>query len=543
MLEVEIGDLSFDAILALVRDILNSDENNVLELADLCFQKTHGNPFFTIFLLKTIHERGLLVFALEKMRWAWNVEDIMAQVLVSDNVVDILKTRMKLLDPYDLHALQLAACLGFEFSARTLQSVIVDVPWKIQVVSNSSDHGESSNDGVPQLDEGELVLESLERLLKDGYIDLSRRDQNGKEGGGEDAIINAEDLFQFSHDQVQSACLDLFSSDEERDSLSHCVGQSLWKRNDPSQLDAEIFVVANLLNRGEPPSTASGRQELAKINAIACEKAFQLSTFEAAAEYAQAGISLLEDNRWVNQKDLALKLFSIGARAESFLGNGERVNLYCGEVFTLSGLPMADQLSAYNAKIEYLFTSSREIEAANLAEGFLKHFGIRFPKGKLATTAKIILGALHSKKLARKWCKVPVADQPIADPLKEGLMVLNDFLCRVWFRTQDDRMVLAFMKSFELTVKYGLSLMAPVSTATMGLVFFALNDLKLVELLARKAMELVEVMESGRFVEGMTVSRSNGMLLFCLVPYHQLEKPLLRGYECKLQHHLPRSGC
>ena len=78
----------------LVADALHSTAETASPLADLVYDKTGGNPFFTIQFLTALAEEKLLVFSPGAGRWLWDLKRIRAKGY-SENVVELMvgKTR------------------------------------------------------------------------------------------------------------------------------------------------------------------------------------------------------------------------------------------------------------------------------------------------------------------------------------------------------------------------------------------------------------------------------------------------------------------
>ena len=119
MVEIHIGCLDVSSVHSLIQDVLGSTEAKTLNLADLCHRKTNGNVFFLLHYLMLLNERSLLTFNFGSLRWEWDEADIELRTNATENVVDLLQSKMKDLKPNDKKALELAACFGNAFSLDT----------------------------------------------------------------------------------------------------------------------------------------------------------------------------------------------------------------------------------------------------------------------------------------------------------------------------------------------------------------------------------------------------------------------------------------
>ena len=91
-------------------------------LARLVHEKTAGNPFFAIQFLTALAEEGLLAFDRDAASWKWDLERIRAKDY-TDNVVDFLLGKLRLLPGTTCSVLQQLACFGNSADVTTLALV------------------------------------------------------------------------------------------------------------------------------------------------------------------------------------------------------------------------------------------------------------------------------------------------------------------------------------------------------------------------------------------------------------------------------------
>jgi len=90
-------------------------------LSNILFQKTKGNPFFTLEFMQslTIKSRGLLQYNFHQKRWVWN-DDLIRAEDITDNVLHLLSSKMNGLSDDVQTLLKVMACFG----SSTNESVI-----------------------------------------------------------------------------------------------------------------------------------------------------------------------------------------------------------------------------------------------------------------------------------------------------------------------------------------------------------------------------------------------------------------------------------
>jgi len=122
--EINLGQLKYKDLNQLIADTLNENQGKTKALSELVLKKTGGNPFFTTAFLKSLHQEKLIQFNYKLAKWNWDIAQIEAQN-ITENVVDLMTKKIKLLDKKTQHLLQLAACIGNKFDLETL-SIVYD---------------------------------------------------------------------------------------------------------------------------------------------------------------------------------------------------------------------------------------------------------------------------------------------------------------------------------------------------------------------------------------------------------------------------------
>ena len=78
----------------LVSDVLGLLPRLTATLSDLIHQKTVGNPFFSVQLLKSLVARGLVQFSNDQRRWLWDEHAIRSDICITSNVLFLLTTKI-----------------------------------------------------------------------------------------------------------------------------------------------------------------------------------------------------------------------------------------------------------------------------------------------------------------------------------------------------------------------------------------------------------------------------------------------------------------
>lgn len=268
------------------------DEMSTRDLADLCYQRTLGNPFFVISYMTMLQKEELITFSIGSMKWGYDIAEIENTTVSTANVVDLVKSRMQNM-PEDVQLLlRVAACLGPSFRVSILQKL-----WKNLSFVESKGFRVNDISTMIAFIEDELLIEAW-----------------------------TGDKYRWVHDKVQEAALLL--TDVEVVTLKFEMGKVLFYNLFGRELEDELFDVVDLVSAGNDRKSA----EFALLCLRAAKKAKRLSAFHSATGYVQNGIGMLPDDTWITNPSLPLELYTLGAQVELALGHVEESQKYCSFV-------------------------------------------------------------------------------------------------------------------------------------------------------------------------------------------------------------------
>jgi len=308
--DIQLGPLDRETLHHLVADTLTSRPEEVESLAELVYEKTHGNPFFAHQFLVTLNERSLLRFDPSTGAWFWEVDTIRA-ANVTDNVVDLLIESMQELPAATQQVLVIAACIGHSFGYGLLAIVANKPP----------------ND----------VLAAIWDAMKAGLIVSLDGDYRYLEVGlgGSEASASAAHFdvrYRFVHDRVHQAAY-LLLPPEQRETLHLGIGRLLQRHIGGASMDEHLLDLVHHLNIGAAcMNDHAERLELAALNLRAAQRAKASTAYHASAEYARAGIGLLRDGDWHDHYDLCLELHIVAGQCASLGGDAERAEALFAEL-------------------------------------------------------------------------------------------------------------------------------------------------------------------------------------------------------------------
>jgi predicted ATPase/GAF domain-containing protein len=281
----------------LITDTLSCSTEVSKPLAELVTKKTGGNPFFLTQLLYSLYQENLLVFNRSQSclnqqgYWQWNIEQI-ERVSITDNVVDLMVSKIEKLDQKTQQVLKLAACIGNHFNLEILSIV------------NNKSQILTAGELQPALDE-ELIIP-----LNNNYkVPLL---WNSEELSNKTSATSSEYStyipYKFLHDRVQQAAYSLIPEAEKKQ-VHLQIGRLILRNIKEYELQNKIFDIVNQLNEGSALITEQlEKDELAKLNLQAGKKAKASTAYESALRYLETGLKLLGLNRWDSQDLLIFEI-------------------------------------------------------------------------------------------------------------------------------------------------------------------------------------------------------------------------------------------
>ncbi|MGK3999584.1 trifunctional serine/threonine-protein kinase/ATP-binding protein/sensor histidine kinase [Sorangium sp. So ce1024] len=407
--EVHLGPLSPAQSRELVEDALpGAGEDVVAPLAALVHEKTGGNPFFLVQMLPTLHSDGLLRRAPDG-GWRWDADGVRARDY-SDNVVDFMAGRLRLLPAGTQHLLRLAACMANTFSPKTL------------AIISGQDLGEVERHLDPALQEGVLVR-------------------------------SAADQVRFLHDRIHQAAY-VLTPEDERKAVHLRIGRLLLESLTPEEVRERLFDVVNQLNAAaELMEDGAERHRAARLNAEAGWKAKASAAHQSAISYLTAAFDLLPGDPWETDHELAFKLRLDRASSEFMLGHAAEARRLVDELLERARTRV-DKAAVYRLKSDiHVASSENEAAVASILAG-LDLFGMHMPAhpswDEVAAANEEVTALLGDRPVES------LLDLPLmADTELKAAMGLLAALFAPSFFTDGNLLVLHLCRMVSLSLRHG----------------------------------------------------------------------------------------
>jgi predicted ATPase/signal transduction histidine kinase len=317
--ELRLEPLGLDEVRQLVTDTLPGASDDLVEpLSLLAREKTGGNPFFLLQFMQTLHQDGLLART-SKGGWSWDATAIRSRGY-SDNVVDFMVGRLRLLPEATQALLRLAACVGNVFALPLLAQL-----------SGTCDA---------------TVLEALEPALQEGLV----------------MRMGASEDLRFLHDRIQQAAHALIPEGEAQ-TIHLRIARLALERLSPERLRERLFDIVSQFNAGlELVTDPEERLRVARLNAEAGTKAKASTAFRSAVAYLSTACALLPSEPWEHEPQLTFRILLDRATCEFMSGHGAEARRLVEEL-----LPHADTVprraAVYRLKSS-LHVAASEVPAA-----------------------------------------------------------------------------------------------------------------------------------------------------------------------------------
>ncbi|NET43486.1 ATP-binding sensor histidine kinase [Okeania sp. SIO2B3] len=324
----------------LVTDTLSCEGELALPLTELVYEKTKGNPFFATQFLKGLYEDGWISFNFDVGYWQCDMTRV-RELVLSDDVVEFMVTRLHKLPTATQGTLKLAACIGNQFDLETLAIVC----------ENSQ----------------EDTADSLWKALQDGFIlpqsevykfYLSRDDARENTPTSENA------QYLFLHDRVQQAAYSLIP-DEQKQTTHYHIGQLLLEKIPPEAREERIFELVSQFNYSKNLIIKQEEcNQLAELNLIACRRAKASAAYNAALEYCDIALNYLEKESWQNQYDLTRDLHLLAIELEYLNSHFDRSRELANSTLQYTE-DFLDNVAICKLKVQSYIIQNQMLEAIN----------------------------------------------------------------------------------------------------------------------------------------------------------------------------------
>jgi predicted ATPase/signal transduction histidine kinase/DNA-binding NarL/FixJ family response regulator len=518
---ITLTSLTLEHVKQLLADTMHVHIDGCTPLAKLLFQKTDGNPFFLKQFLLSLYGDRLLEFDLNIGVWRGNLEMI-RNAEITENVVDLMASKIQKLPEKTQHALKLAACIGNQFDLHTLSIV----------------HEQSLAATIHALQDAlqeELII-PLDDLYK--YVGMESQKSNVERRKSHSqhpasSIQPPASSFRFLHDRVQQAVYSLIEEEQKKD-VHLKIGRLLLANTPEAEQEEQIFAIVNHLNIGKDLiPDQSEKNRLAELNLTAGKKAKASAAYRAASAYLQGGIGLLGAESWQQQYDLTLTLHVEAAEGAYLSGDFEQME-QLAQVVLQHARTLLDKVKVYEIKIRAYITQNKLLEAIKIARYILKILGVKLP----AKPTKLhILFALITTKFALAGRRIEdLVNLPeMTNPYKLAIAHIMSSVASAAYFAVPDLLPLLVFKMITLSIKNGNTSESAFAYAAYGHILCGImGNIDAGYQFGKLALHLLERFNTGGF-KAKIITVVNTLIRHWKDHARETLQPLLEAYKIGLE--------
>jgi predicted ATPase len=426
---IPLENLSSEVTGKFLADTLWMQVEEVDMLTQAVHERTQGNIFFTKSLLEDLHRKQILYRnPMNDYLWTWDLPKITELQGLSENVVDIITSKLATLPSALQTALGMGSFLRSTFDASTLLVLL------------------QKEEQLKKEPYCVWTLEELEHLLEGAVVEGLLQNSMGCRD------------YRFAHDKIKQAAHTMVVASDARDQLRVRIAKYLMERgNDPQHgEDWMLFVAADHLNAISPNGMRS--LDLVLLNLQVGERAVHVSAFIPAAAYLRKGLDSLTTQvtrPWQDHYDITIRMYRAVADVELCLGYFDKGHELC-RVIMQQAQSKSDKLVTSLSLGEALGRQKRHAEAMEVHQEALYLVKAGLPKN--FHLAHVLKDFRKARTLFKKYSNYDILLLPtMQDEHKLSVMDhLSALSHRAFYCNKMAVVMLCILRQIRLTFAYGL---------------------------------------------------------------------------------------
>lgn len=445
-----------------ISDTFHCNVEEAAALSKISMKKTDGNPFFLGQFLYLLYKEQLIWFDKKEWRWQWNLSEI-TKVNITENVVELINSRISKFDKSTFEILKLAACIGSSFDFNLL-SVLSKI-----ILKNTNDD----------------IQYAIYEALKESII-LPAFNNNYINETGKPIQTN----YIFLHDRIQQAIYSLIDEDQKKE-IHLKIGKLMLSNDDWLKQEGNILDIVTQLNLGiDLIKNTSEIFQIAELELMAGKFAKKSTAYDTAYKYILIGINLVEPLGWQTSYELIHSLYVQAAEIACLNGDYEAVERYT-EIALANSQTDLDEIELYEIKMISYTAQNKKSEVLDTALFVLKLLGMNFPKNPRIT--HVLASFIKTKVML-------IGKQP--DSLIELPQMTNLFLCAALrimvkmgmstYMLDPNLFLLITLKAVRLYLRHGNLNSSPIGYAAYGMLLCSIGDIDSGYKFGQLALELLD---------------------------------------------------
>ncbi|MFH1467608.1 MAG: AAA family ATPase [Pseudomonadota bacterium] len=489
--ELTIGSLGVIDIADLLATSLRRTREQTLPLAEVCAQKTDGNPFFLTQFLSSLHEDGALRCSPDG-GWIWELDRV-GRLDVTDNVVSLMTARMVRLPEGMRDILRVAACVGRAFDPVEVAAFVGGEPLaSLRLVQ------EAEAEGLVAAVGGAFPL-ALPTEEVSGSLAPRR--------------------YRFVHDRVRQAAWQL-STEAQRQDLHLAVARAMRARlAEPPGGEALFEAVGQFAQAGPLLRDPEERLEVARLCLTAGRQAKRSLAMGTALEHLERGIGLLPGDPWSGHYELCCSLHQEAVLCAQLHGDGAQMERWGRALLEHARTPL-DAVRTWASRVALSHIDQRPFRAVEQFVEGARLLGATFPARPTVARILLGLGKLHLT-LATHPRLDPAGAPLMTDPKALALLDLIRAVCTPAFIASPNLIPLLAFTITDLTVRLGVAAVSGWGVGAYG--FVLAGPLGFME----RGLHYADVAEAFQARQGDEGRASGAFLQYAF--FHHWRAPLAEG--------------
>ncbi|OUL22505.1 ATP-binding sensor histidine kinase [Nostoc sp. 106C] len=446
----------------LFADSLNCKLEEALPLTQLIYQKTQGNPFFSIQMLKTLYAEGHITFVPEVGSWQYDLKQVQTLNL-TDNVVEFMVLQLQKLPQTTQDVLKLAACIGNTFDLVTLAIV-----YENSLEKTASDLWSALAEGLimPTSQTYKIFQQENEQRQaqeynqEQGFLDNNQLDlvadlQQWSASVSEVNFLPSQDyVYEFLHDRVQQAGYSLI--DEAQKQITHLqIGKLLLQNIPIAEQEEHIFEIVNHLNMGcQLLTEPQEKEQIARLNLQAGRKAKASTAYATASQYLAIAMQFLAEDSWLQQYELTFAIYKESLEVEYLNSNFEQSYTLIEEALLLAQSAL-DKAEIYNLLIVQRTLQADYSVAIQAGKQALELLGIHLPTDNLNFAIDAEIAAIQARLENQRITAILELPDNLDPIYCYAIKLLINLDPPTYINSELDLYILITVKAVNLSIQYG----------------------------------------------------------------------------------------
>ena len=429
-----------------------------LPLAQLCLEKTLGNPFFLNQFLHSLEEKLLVRFDTALNQWTWNIEQL-KHTAMTDNVVDLVVQKLQQFSPKTHRLLSMAACIGNQFDLLTLTNVSRE---PIETIARRLWDVVIAGFIIP-LNFSYRWADTLSMNPRQTSGSTQNSDKSSDEGS--DKIVPT---YRFLHDRVQQAAYSLIP-ESEKAHIHLTVAEALMESNSEHQINDLIFEIANHFNFARQLLNAdSDRLRFAEFHLKAAKRAKSSAAYAPSLKYLKDGLSMLNEENWQQHYSLMLEMYTEATEVAYLNGDYETMQSFAGTTLAHTET-LLDIIGIRETQILAFTAQHRTAEAVELGLETLALLNIEMPA--FPDQEQVQAALMETMQQLTATTSEQLLNLPrMTDPQQLAIQRILNWMLSPAYKYSPLLFPLSVFKLLQLSSRYGNSHVSAFAYTSLGTV-------------------------------------------------------------------------